>query len=53
MIDNGLGNTSLVQDSQNLGFGFWQAIVDPAIMPFDPFANGVMIWQSELFLQQE
>jgi len=40
MIDNGLGNTSLVQDSQNLGFGFWQAIVDPAIMPFDPFANG-------------
>jgi hypothetical protein len=40
MIANGLGATSVLHDSQNLGFGFWQTIGDPAILPFDPFANG-------------
>ncbi|WP_306641037.1 LamG-like jellyroll fold domain-containing protein [Sanyastnella coralliicola] len=41
LIDNGLGGSSLAQDSQNLGFGFWQLLGDPAILPFDPFANGL------------
>jgi len=31
---------SLFQDSQNLGFDFWQAIGDPNIQPFNPFAAG-------------
>lgn len=31
---------SLFQDSQNLGFGFWQSIGDPDIAPFNPFAPG-------------
>ncbi len=41
MIDNALGGTSLYQESQNLGFAFWQTIGDPNILPFDPFATGV------------
>ena len=41
MIDNSLGGTSLYQESQNLGFAFWQTIGDAAILPFDPFAPGI------------
>jgi hypothetical protein len=41
LIDNGQGGLSLIQDSQNLGFGFWQMLGDPAILPFDPTANGL------------
>lgn len=41
MISLNLGGTSVLQDSQNLGFGFWQTIGDPNILPFDPFANGI------------
>jgi hypothetical protein len=44
MIDNSLGGESVLQDSQNLGFGFWQdPLVFPApnnILPFDPYAEG-------------
>lgn len=31
---------SVFQDSQNLGFAFWQAIGDPNIQPLNPFAPG-------------
>jgi hypothetical protein len=41
MIDNGSGSASLYQDSQNLGFNFWQAIGSSEILPFDPYAEGV------------
>ncbi len=34
------GATTLIQDSQNLGFGFWQSFSDPAVQPIDPFAEG-------------
>ncbi|MDZ7848253.1 MAG: HYR domain-containing protein [Owenweeksia sp.] len=27
--------------SENLGFNFWQTIGDPAILPFDPYAEGI------------
>lgn len=40
-IDNGLGNTGFLQDSQNLGFDFWQLLGDSNILPFDPYAEGV------------
>jgi hypothetical protein len=35
-----MGGLSILQDSQNLGFNFWQTIGDANILPFDPFANG-------------
>ncbi|TVQ59861.1 MAG: hypothetical protein EA379_09645 [Phycisphaerales bacterium] len=35
-----ISSLSLFQDSQNLGFGFWQSIGDPNIYPFNPFAPG-------------
>ncbi|PCI45975.1 MAG: hypothetical protein COB49_09450 [Alphaproteobacteria bacterium] len=35
------------QDSQNLGFSFWQGL-DPAIMPIDPFAAGTYQFSIEL-----
>ena len=38
--DLGFGALSTYQDAQNLGFSFWAAVGDPAILPFDPFANG-------------
>ncbi len=41
LITNGQGATSMFQSSENLGFGFWQTIGDPAILPFDPYAEGV------------
>ncbi|MFK7755859.1 MAG: hypothetical protein AB8B53_02880 [Flavobacteriales bacterium] len=41
MITEGLGGTSFLQDSQNLGFGFWQTLGSADILPFDPFANGI------------
>ena len=37
----GLPDVLAFQGSQNLGFGFWQAIPSPAVMPFDPFASGL------------
>jgi len=40
---------SLFQDSQNLGFNFWQAIGDPDISPFDPFAGGDYFMSVEVF----
>ncbi len=36
------------QGSQNIGFSFWQAIGDPAIMPIDPFAAGTYQFSIEL-----
>lgn len=41
---------TLFQDSQNLGFGFWQAIGDPDIQPFDPFAQGEYTMSVEVVL---
>jgi len=35
----GAGDT-LVQDSQNIGFGFWQTLGDPNIFAINPFAPG-------------
>jgi len=32
------GTAQVIQDSQNLGFSFWQSI--PGSMPFDPYAPG-------------
>ncbi len=39
-LGGSIDGQTLFQDSQNLGFGFWQAIGDPNITPFDPFAPG-------------
>jgi len=36
-----LTGLSVVQGSQNLGFGFFQTLGDPNIQPIDPFAPGV------------
>lgn len=35
-----ISGMTLFQDSQNLGFAFWQGIGDPDIQAFDPFARG-------------
>jgi len=40
---------SLFQDSQNLGFSFWQAIGDPNISPFNPFAAGEYFMSVDVF----
>ncbi len=40
MIANSMGGSSVFQGSENLGFNFWQTIGDPAILPFDPYAEG-------------
>lgn len=41
---------SLFQDSQNLGFGFWQTLGDPDIQAFDPFARGEYTMSVEVVL---
>ncbi len=40
LIGEGLGGLSSIQDSQNLGFDFWQLLGEPNILPFDPYAAG-------------
>jgi hypothetical protein len=49
----GLTTQSLYQDSQNLGFGFWQAIGDPDIYAFDPFAPGQYSMSVEVVLRSD
>ncbi len=45
-----ISGLSLFQDSQNLGFAFWQAIGDPDIQPIDPFARGEYTMSVEVVL---
>jgi hypothetical protein len=48
-----ISGLSLFQSSENLGFNYWQAIGDPDIYAFDPFASGQYSMTVEVVLRSD